>query len=243
MTGIRRGNQYYSQMKKNKLDEDIRQTILTNPDLVLLDQEIFMSLINENNFSDDENIVDIRNIFLKRLGAKLENLKKANNKILKHAYENQLSVNKIHRCCLSVLDSKTIQELFMLILDEFPVFLKITSIQLVLEKTVKFDGDIKKIIYASQEELLNFSKFAGFTQSRLVILREDLSYEQRSNLGLNSSQQNVKSEAILSINMKNKGLGFIFLESNDKKTFSIDQATDYLEFLSKIISKQIENLS
>ena len=202
-----------------------------------------MSLINENNFSDDENIVDIRNIFLKRLGAKLENLKKANNKILKHAYENQLSVNKIHRCCLSVLDSKTIQELFMLILDEFPVFLKITSIQLVLEKTVKFDGDIKKIIYASQEELLNFSKFAGFTQSRLVILREDLSYEQRSNLGLNSSQQNVKSEAILSINMKNKGLGFIFLESNDKKTFSIDQATDYLEFLSKIISKQMENLS
>ncbi len=243
MTGIRRGNQYYSQMKKNKLDEDIRQTILKNPDLVLLDQEIFMSLINENNFSDDENIVDIRNIFLKRLGAKLENLKKANNKILKHAYENQLSVNKIHRCCLSVLDSKTIQELFMLILDEFPVFLKITSIQLVLEKTVKFDGDIKKIIYASQEELLNFSKFAGFTQSRLVILREDLSYEQRSNLGLNSSQQNVKSEAILSINMKNKGLGFIFLESNDKKTFSIDQATDYLEFLSKIISKQMENLS
>ena len=243
MTGIRRGNQYYSQMKKNKLEEDIRQTILKNPDLVLLDQEIFMSLINENNFSDDENIVDIRNIFLKRLGAKLENLKKANNKILKHAYENQLSVNKIHRCCLSVLDSKTIQELFILILDEFPVFLKITSIQLVLEKTVKFDGDIKRIIYASQEELLNFSKFAGFTQSRLVILREDLSYEQRSNLGLNSSQQNVKSEAILSINMKNKGLGFIFLESNDKKTFSIDQATDYLEFLSKIISKQMENLS
>jgi len=228
-------------MKKNKLNEDVRQKILKNPDLVLLDQEIFMSLINENNFSNDENIVDIRNIFLKRLGAKLENLKKANNKILKHAYENQLSVNKIHRCCLSVLDSKTIQELFMLILDEFPVFLKITSIQLVLEKTVKFDGDIKKIIYASQEELLNFSKFAGFTQSRLVILREDLSYKHRSNLGLDSFQDNVKSEAILSINVKDKVIGFIFLESNEKKTFSIDQATDYLEFLSKIISKQIES--
>ena len=242
MTGIRQGNQYCSRMKNNKLDEDIRQKILKNPDLVLLDQEIFMSLINENNFSDDENIVDIRNIFLKKLGAKLEKLKKANNKILKHAYENQLSVNKIHRCCLSVLNSKTIQELFMNIFDEFPVFLKITSIKLVLEKTVKFDGDIKKIIYASQEELLSFSKYVGITQSRLVILREDLSYEQRSDLGLNSSQQNVESEAILSINMKNKVLGFIFLESNDKKTFSIDQATDYLEFLSKIISKQIETL-
>ena len=242
MTGTRRGNQYYSQMKKNKLDEDIRQKILKNPDLVLLDQEIFMSLINEKNFSDDENIVDIRNIFLKRLGSKLENLKKANNKILKHAYENQLSVSKIHRCCLSVLESKTIQELVMNIFDEFPVFLKITSIKLVLEKTVKFDGDKKKIIYASQGELLSFSKFVGITPSRLVTLRENLSYKQRSNLGLNSSKDSIESEAILSINIRNKGLGFIFLESNDKKTFSIDQATDYLEFLSKIISNQIESL-
>ena len=230
-------------MKKNKLNEDVRQKILKNPDLVLLDQEIFMSLINENNFSDDENIVDIRNIFLKRLGAKLENLKNANNQILKNAYENQLSVNKIHKCCLSVLDSKTIQELFMKLLDEFPIFLKINSLKLVLEKTVQIDGDIKNIKYASQEELLGFSKFVGLTESRLVILREDLSYEHRFNLGLDSAQDNVESEAILSLKIKNKSLGFIFLEANNKKTFSIDQATDYLEFLSKIISKQIENLS
>ena len=230
-------------MKKNKLNEDVRQKILKNPDLVLLDQEIFMSLINENNFSDDENIVDIRNIFLKRLGAKIENLKNANDKILENAYENQLSVNKIHKCCLSVLDSKNIPELFMKLFDEFPIFLKINSLKIVLEKTVKFEEDIKNIKHASHEELLGFSKFVGLTESRLVILREDLSYEHRFNLGLDSAQDNVKSEAILSLNIKNKGLGFIFLESNNKKTFSIDQATDYLEFLSKIISKQIENLS
>ena len=230
-------------MKKIKLNEDVRQKILKNPDLVLLDQEIFMSLINENNFSDDENIVDIRNIFLKRLGAKLENLKNANDKILKNAYENQLSVNKIHKCCLSVLDSKTIQELFMKLFDEFPIFLKINSIKIILEKKVQFDEDIKNNKHASKEELLGFSKFVGLTESRLVILRDDLSYEHRFNLGLDSSQDNVESEAILSLNIKNKGLGFIFLEAKNKKTFSIDQATDYLEFLSKIISKQIENLS
>ncbi len=230
-------------MKKNKLDEGVRQKILKNPDLVLLDQEIFMSLINENNFSDDANIVDIRNIFLKRLGTKLEKLKNANNKIIKNAYENQLSVNKIHKCCLSVLYSKTIQELFINIFDEFPVFLKITSLKIVLEKTVEFDRDTKNIIYASQEQLLDFSKFVGLTESRLVVLREDVSYKHRSNLGLDSSHDNVESEAILSLNMRDKGLGFVFLESNNKKTFSIDQATDYLEFLSKIISKQIENLS
>ena len=88
---------------------------------------------------------------------------------------------------------------------------------------------------------MSFSKFVGITQSRLVILREDLSYKHRSNLGLDSSQDNVESEAILSIKTNNKVIGFIFLESNDKKTFSIDQATDYLEFLSKIISMQLED--
>ena len=227
-------------MTKNKLNEDIRQRILKNPDLVLLDKEIFLSLINEKNFSDDAKIVDIRNVFLKRLGAKLEKLKNANDKILRHAYENQLSVNKIHKCCLSVRSSQSLQELSMTIFDEFPVFLKITSVKLVLGKAIKFDENIKNIVKVSQEKLLNFSKFVGLTQSRLVILRDNLEYKQRADLGLNPSESDVESEAVLSIKIKNKVVGFIFLESSDKKTFSIDQATDYLEFLSKIISLQLE---
>ena len=52
-------------MKKNKLNEDVRQKILKNPDLVLLDQEIFMSLISENNFSNDETIMIIRTFLSK----------------------------------------------------------------------------------------------------------------------------------------------------------------------------------
>ena len=44
----------------------------------------------------------------------------------------------------------------------------------------------------------------------------------------------------MNIKIKNTVIGFIFLESSNKETFSIDQATDYLEFLSKIISMQIE---
>ncbi len=227
-------------MTKNKLDEDIRQKILKNPDLVLLDQEIFLSLINEKNFSDDAKIVDIRNVFLKRLGAKLEKLKNANDKILKHAYENQLSVTKIHKCCLSVLSSQSLQELSTTIFDEFPVVLNITSVKLVLEEAIKFEGNIKKIVKVSQKKLLNFSQFVGLTQSRLVILRDNIEYEQRADLGLNPYEADVESEAVLSIKIKNKVVGFIFLESSDKNTFSIDQATDYLEFLSKIISLQLE---
>mgnify|MGYP001185541686 CR=1 FL=1 len=227
-------------MTKNKLDEDIRQKILKNPDLVLLDQEIFLSLINEKNFSDDAKIVDIRNVFLKRLGAKLEKLKNANDKILKHAYENQLSVTKIHKCCLSVRSSQSLQELSTTIFDEFPVVLNITSVKLVLEEAIKFEGNIKKIVKVSQKKLLNFSQFVGLTQSRLVILRDNIEYEQRADLGLNPYEADVESEAVLSIKIKNKVVGFIFLESSDKNTFSIDQATDYLEFLSKIISLQLE---
>ena len=93
-----------------------------------------MSLINESNFSDEENIVDIRNAFLKRLGAKLEKLKIANNKILKNAYENQLSVSKIHKCCLSIINSTTRKDIFSTIFNEFPTTLQINSVKLVLKK-------------------------------------------------------------------------------------------------------------
>ena len=229
-------------MIKSQLDEEIRQKILKNPDLILLDQEVFMSLINEKNFSDEENIVDIRNAFLKRLGSKLEKLKDANNKILKNAYENQLSVSKIHKCCLSIINSTTRNEIFSTIFNEFPTSLQINSVKLVLDKDTKLNISDPKIIYKSNNLISNLSKFVGLTKSRLVILRENLEYEQRHELGLSSFDDKMESEAILSIKIKNKLIGLIFFESKNKKTFSIDQATDYLEFLCKIIYKRIEQL-
>ena len=63
-------------MNKIELVPEERQKILRNPDLILLDKELLLALLKDSDFPDEENLVDIRNIFLKKLGEKVEKLKK-----------------------------------------------------------------------------------------------------------------------------------------------------------------------
>ena len=72
-------------MNKIELVAEERQKILENPDLILLDRELLLALLKNSDFPDKENLVDIRNIFLKKLGEKVEKLKTANSKIIQNA--------------------------------------------------------------------------------------------------------------------------------------------------------------
>ena len=65
-------------MNKIELVAEERQKILENPDLILLDRELLLALLKNSDFPDEENLVDIRNIFLKKLGEKVEKLKTTN---------------------------------------------------------------------------------------------------------------------------------------------------------------------
>ena len=62
-------------MNKIELVPDERKKILKNPDLILLDKELLLALLKDSDFPDEENLVDIRNVFLKKLGDKVEKLK------------------------------------------------------------------------------------------------------------------------------------------------------------------------
>ena len=77
-------------MNKLEIVPEERKKILENPDLILLDKELLLALIKDSDFPDEENLVDIRNVFLKKLGEKVEKLKSTNSQIIQHAYENQL---------------------------------------------------------------------------------------------------------------------------------------------------------
>ena len=81
-------------MNKIELVSEERQKILENPDLILLDRELLLALLKNSDFPDEENLVDIRNVFLKKLGEKVEKLKNTNSQIIQHAYENQLGIVK-----------------------------------------------------------------------------------------------------------------------------------------------------
>ena len=68
-------------MNKIELVAEERQKIIENPDLILLDRELLLALLKNSDFPDEENLIDIRNIFLKKLGDKVEKLKNTNSKM------------------------------------------------------------------------------------------------------------------------------------------------------------------
>ena len=51
-------------MNKIELVAEERQKIIENPDLILLDRELLLALLKNSDFPDEENLIDIRNIFL-----------------------------------------------------------------------------------------------------------------------------------------------------------------------------------
>ena len=99
-------------MNKIEIVPEARQKILENPDLILLDKELLLALLKDSDFPDEENLIDIRNVFLKKLGEKVEKLKSTNSQIIQHAYENQLGIKKIHKCCLNTIETRDIAALF-----------------------------------------------------------------------------------------------------------------------------------
>ena len=229
-------------MNEIVLAPDERQKILENPDLVLLDKELLLALLKESDFPNKENLIDIRNVFLKKLGEKVEKLKFTNSQIIQHAYENQLGVKKIHKCCLETIQTISVDALLKFLCLKSTEILRVDGIKIVLSETIFSNSTIENCILKSDREITNFAEKVGLTKGKPVRLKNTLEEKKRDSIEIITRDENTKSEAIISL-LVNKNLkGFIFFESFNEVTFSVDQSTDYLEFLASVISKHLESL-
>ena len=229
-------------MNKIALVPEERQKILENPDLILLDRELLLALLKNSDFSDEENLVDIRNIFLKKLGEKVEKLKTTNSKIIQYAYENQLGIKKIHKCCLESIETNDVDALLKFLCLKATEILQVDVIKVVLSDNTFSDPNIENCISKSDKEIMTFAQKVGITKEKPVRLKNILDGKKREDKGIITRDESTKSEAIISLFFNNNFKGLVFFESADKSTFSVDQSTDYLDFFAQVISKHMESL-
>ena len=229
-------------MNEIVLAPDERQKILENPDLVLLDKELLLALLKDSDFPNEENLIDIRNVFLKKLGEKVEKLKLTNSKIIQTAYENQLSVKKIHKCCLETIQTISVDALLKFLCLKSIEILRVDGMKIVLSDTIFSNTTIENCILKSDEEITNFAEKVGITKGKLVRLKNVVEEKKRAGMGIINRDESTQSEAIMSLLVNKKFKGFIFFESFNEATFSVDQSTDYLEFFAQVISKHLEGL-
>ena len=229
-------------MNKIALVPEERQKILENPDLILLDRELLLALLKNSDFSDEENLVDIRNIFLKKLGEKVEKLKTTNSKIIQYAYENQLGIKKIHKCCLESIETNDVDALLKFLCLKATEILQVDVIKIVLSDNTFSDPNIENCISKSDKEIMTFAQKVGITKEKPVRLKNVVDGKKREDKVIITREESTKSEAIISLFFNNNFKGLVFFESADKSTFSVDQSTDYLDFFAQVISKHMESL-
>ncbi len=229
-------------MNKIEIVPEERQKILENPDLILLDKELLLALLKDSDFPDEENLIDIRNVFLKKLGEKVEKLKSTNSQIIQHAYENQLGIKKIHKCCLKTIETRDVGALFKFLCLKATEILRVDAIKIVVSDNTFSNSNIQNCILKSNEEIIKFAQKIGITKGKTVRLTNVVNDKKREPEQLISREESTKSEAIISLLVNTEFKGFLFLESVEKTTFSVDQSTDYLEFFAQVISKHLESL-
>ena len=229
-------------MNKIEIVPEERQKILENPDLILLDKELLLALLKDSDFPDKENLIDIRNVFLKKLGEKVEKLKSTNSKIIQHAYENQLGIKKIHKCCLKTIETKDIGALFQFLCLKATAILSVDVIKIVVSDNTFSNSNIENCILKTDEEITKFARKVGITKGKTVRLTNVVNDKKKEAEQLIAREKSTKSEAIISLLVNSEFKGFLFFESVDESTFSVDQSTDYLEFFAQVISKHLESL-
>ena len=229
-------------MNKIEIVPEERQKILENPDLILLDKELLLALIKDSDFPDEENLIDIRNVFLKKLGEKVEKLKSTNSQIIQHAYENQLGIKKIHKCCLKTIETRDIGALFKFLCLKATEILRVDVIKIVVSDNTFSNSNIQNCILKSNEEIIKFAQKIGITKGKTVRLTNIDNDKKKEAEQLIAREESTKSEAIISLLVNSEFKGFLFFESVDQSTFSVDQSTDYLEFFAQVISKHLESL-
>ena len=229
-------------MNKIEIVPEERQKILENPDLILLDKELLLALLKDSDFPDEENLIDIRNVFLKKLGEKVERLKSTNSQIIQHAYENQLGIKKIHKCCLKTIETRDIGALFKFLCLKATEILRVDVIKIVVSDNTFSNSNTQNCILKSNEEIIKFAQKIGITKGKTVRLTNVVNDKKKEPEQLIAREESTKSEAIISLLVNSEFKGFLFFESFDESTFSVDQSTDYLEFFAQVISKHLESL-
>ena len=229
-------------MNKIELVAEERQKILENPDLILLDRELLLALIKSSDFPDEENLIDIRNIFLKKLGEKVEKLKTTNSQIIQNAYENQLGIKKIHKCCLEAIETRDVDTLLKFLCLKATGILQVDVIKIVISNHTFSDANIENCILKSDKEIMTFAQKIGITKEKNVRLKNVVDDKKREEGRIIHREESTKSEAVISLLVNKTCKGLVFFESADKSTFSVDQSTDYLDFFAQVISKHMESL-
>ena len=230
-------------MLKNpkNISSKIKKALIENPHWILNDQEILEQLIASENNKKNGNIVDLRDIFLKKTKSQLEDLSRVHTQTLSAAYENFLGASNLHRCIIKILEQKNLEKLINILSTDIKKILQCSVLILLFSGKEKVVSNNPYFLKIKNEEIKKIIRSAKLTKKKLTRL-ESNSEKLYANKIFNGHLPKICSEAILSLCTYSEDYNSILiLGSSNKFFFSEKNKTDYLDILAKVISIQLSN--
>lgn len=223
------------------IEQDLRDRLLAEPELLLEDRDVMAALIAANERAMGSNVVDLRGIAMERLETRLDRLEDTHRSVIAAAYENLAGTNLIHRAILQMLDPLSFEEFLKSLVGEVAQTLRVDCVRLVLETA---QDDTQTPALQKLADVLHVAE-PGFVATYLsggrniplrpVVLRQvqgDAASIYAAPAGT------VRSEALMKLDFGTGRLpGLLALGSEDPHHFKPTHGTDLLAFFAGVFER------
>lgn len=225
-----------------KIEDSIREAIISQPDVILDDSDVMQALIAANEKAMGGNIVDLRGIAMERLETRLDRLEDTHRSVIAAAYENLAGTNQIHRAILRMLDPHEFEEFLRNLGGEVAEILRVDTVKLVLE-SVQNDNDpavqrLGDVLSVAEPGFIDryLTQGRGGTV-RQVTLR---SVQDASEQVYGPNAEWIRSEACLKLDFGAGRLpGMLVMGAEDPHMFGPQQGTDLLGFFTGVFERSM----
>ena len=223
-----------------QIDDALREKIISEPDVILDDQDLMQALIAANEKTMGGNIVDLRGIAMERLEARLDRLEDTHRSVIAAAYENLAGTNQVHRAILRMLDPIEFEAFLHDLGGEVAEILRVDAVRLVLE-SVQSDDDpaiqrLGDVLSVAEPGFIDGYLTGGRNVPlRQVTLRQLQSGDTRI---YGDTGDYIRSEACLKLDFGEGRLpGLLVMGAEDPHHFTPQQGTDLLAFFAGVFER------
>ena len=223
-----------------KIDDTLREAIISQPNVILDDKDLMQALIAANERAMGGNIVDLRGIAMDRLESRLDRLEDTHRSVIAAAYENLAGTNQVHRAILRMLDPMEFEAFLRDLNGAVSEILRVDATKLVLE-TVQNDSEstverLGEVLSVAEPGFIDDYLLNGRGgQVRKVTLRQ---VQNSSEIIYGESAEWIRSEACLKLDFGDGRLpGLLVMGAEDPHMFGPQQGTDLLAFFTGVFER------
>lgn len=223
-----------------KIDDALREAIISAPDVILDDSDVMQALIAANEKAMGGNIVDLRGIAMERLETRLDRLEDTHRSVIAAAYENLAGTNQIHRAILQMLDPVEFETFLRNLGGEVADILRVDAVKLVLE-SVQNDNDpavqrLGDVLTVAEpgfiDDYLSQGRGGLVRQVTLRAIQDGAEALYGTKAGW------IRSEACLKLDFGAGRLpGLLVMGAEDPHMFGPQQGTDLLTFFTGVLER------